>query len=46
MSDMAEGWDHDLEGVFSGRAQRELSRYNVAGADDMDGNTACSEAAG
>ena len=22
------GWDHDLRGVFSGRAQRELPRYN------------------
>jgi hypothetical protein len=29
MSDMAEGWDHDLGGVFSGRAQRELPRYKV-----------------
>jgi hypothetical protein len=24
-SDMAEGWDHDLGGVFSGRAQREAA---------------------
>ena len=29
MSDMAEGWDHDLGGVFSGRAQRELPRYKA-----------------
>jgi hypothetical protein len=23
-----EGWDHDPGGVFNGRAQRELARYN------------------
>jgi uncharacterized Tic20 family protein len=28
-SDMAGGWEHDLGGVFSGRAQRELPRYNA-----------------
>jgi hypothetical protein len=30
MSDMAEGWDHDLGGVFSGRAERERARYNIS----------------
>jgi hypothetical protein len=25
MSDMAEGWDHDPGGVFSGRAQQEAA---------------------
>ena len=27
MSDMAEGWNHDLGGVFSGRVLREQQRY-------------------
>ena len=27
MSDMAERWDHDLGGVFSGRAMRAQPRY-------------------
>jgi len=35
------GWDHDRGGVFSGREQRELSRYNGAtGMSDMAGYAA------
>ncbi len=41
MSDMAEGWDHDLGGVLSGRALREQPRYNGAiGMSDMAGKAA------
>jgi len=41
VSDMAEGWDHDGGGVFSGRAERERARYNGAnGLSDIEGKAA------
>jgi len=41
MSDMVEGWDHDLGGVLSGQALWEQPRYNEAsGASDIEGKVA------
>jgi len=34
MSDMAEGWDHELGGVFNGRAQREAAEIQGGSTTD------------